>query len=81
MFATGRTTRLGGRHSDSCPPGHRLLCCTSLGSAEPGDYCHTPSVGDQTSETRGGLPLAHTTLDRVGLDRVLKRKIPRLNCG
>jgi hypothetical protein len=60
---TDRPTR--GRHSDSCPPGHRSLSCASLRSTAPGGYCHTPCVGNQTSEIRGGLPFAHTTLDRV----------------
>jgi hypothetical protein len=71
----------GGRHSDPCPPGHRSLCCASLGSAAPGGYCHTPRVGNRTSETPGGLPLAHTTLDRVGPIRVSKRRIPLLIGG
>jgi hypothetical protein len=76
---TDRTTRGGGRHSESCPPGYRSLCYDSLGSAAPGGYRHTPSVGKQTSETRGGLPLAHTTLDVFGPIRVSKWRIPRLN--
>jgi hypothetical protein len=50
-------------------------------SAAPGGHCHTPSVDDQISEASGGLFLAHATLDRVGSDRVSKRKIPRLNGG
>jgi hypothetical protein len=33
--------------------------------------------GNQTSETRGGQLLAHTTLDRVGPIRVSKQRIPR----
>jgi hypothetical protein len=40
-------------------------------SAATGGHCHSPSVADQTSGARGGLHLAHTTLDRVS-----KRKIP-----
>jgi hypothetical protein len=39
------------------------------------------SVGDQIGEARGGLPLAHTTPDRVGPDRVPKRRIPVLTAG
>jgi hypothetical protein len=80
MFATWRTARLGGRHSDPCPPRHISLCCASLGSAAPRGYCHAPRVGDQTS-TRGDLPFAHTTLDWVGPDRVSKRRIPVLMAG
>jgi hypothetical protein len=37
--------------------------------------------GDQTSEDRGGVPLAHTPLDRVGPDRVSKRRISRPDGG
>jgi hypothetical protein len=59
----------------------RSLCCASLCSAAPGDYCHTPSVGDQTCEARSGLHLAHTTIDRVGPDRVPKWRIPRFYGG
>jgi hypothetical protein len=64
------------RHTDPCPLGYRSLYSASLVSAAPGGYCHTPSVGDQTSKSRGGLPLAHTTLDRVP-----ERRIPHLNGG
>jgi hypothetical protein len=33
MFATVRTARLRERKINPCPPGHRSLCCASLGSA------------------------------------------------
>jgi hypothetical protein len=69
------------RHGDPGPQGHRSLRGASLGSAVPGGYCHTLSVGDQTSEDRVGLPLAETTLNRVGLDRVSERGNPRPNGG
>jgi hypothetical protein len=39
-------------HGDPCPQGHRSLRGASLRIAVPGSYCHTLSVGDQTSETR-----------------------------
>jgi hypothetical protein len=81
MFTTGRTARLGEEHSDPCPKGHRSLCCASLGFAAPGGYCHAPTVGDQTSEARGGLHLSHKILDRVGPNRVSKRRIRRLDGG
>jgi hypothetical protein len=82
MFATRRTARLGGgggQHSEDCPPVHRKFCCASVGSAAPGGYCLAPSVGDQTSENRGFITLAHMTLDRVGTDRMSKLMIPSLN--
>jgi hypothetical protein len=41
----------------------------------------TLSVGDQTSETRVGLPRAHTPLDRVGLTECLSGGIPVLMAG
>jgi hypothetical protein len=69
------------RHGDPCPQGRRSVRGASLGSTVPGSYCHTPSVGDRTGETRVGLPLAHTTLDRVGPDRVSESGNPRLNGG
>jgi hypothetical protein len=47
--------------------------------AVPGGYGHTLSLGDQTSETRVGLPRAHTTLDRVEPDQVSERGNPRPN--
>jgi len=63
----------GRRHSDSSLQGHRSLRCACLGSAAPGGHCHTRSVGKQAGEFRGGLPITHTTLDRVpegGLPRI-----------
>jgi hypothetical protein len=56
-----------------------LLC--RLETAAPEGYCHARSFGDQSSVTRGGLPLAHKTFDRVGPDHVTKRRIPRLGGG
>jgi hypothetical protein len=73
--------RSGKRHSDPCPQGHTSLRGASLESAAPRSYCHTLSVGDQTSEAHVGLPLAHTTLDRVGPYRVSEQRTPRLNGG
>jgi hypothetical protein len=71
----------GRRHSHPYLQGHRSLCCTSLTSAAPGGYCNPHSVGDQTSEARDGLPLAHTILYWVGRDWVSKRRIACLNGG
>jgi hypothetical protein len=71
----------GRRHSDPSPQGHRSSRCSSLGSAAPGGYCHTPCVEDQNSKTRGGLSLTHTTLDGVGPDLVYKRRIPVFLAG
>jgi hypothetical protein len=51
------------------------------GSAAPGVYLHTLSVGDQITEARVYQLVSHTTLDRVGPDRVSARKISRLNGG
>jgi hypothetical protein len=67
--------------SDPCPQLQRFLCCASLGSAVPGGYCHTLTVGDRTSEARVELSLAHTTLNPVGPDRVSKRRISCVNGG
>jgi hypothetical protein len=79
---TERTARPGWRGTTILGHGGiDSLCCASLGSAAPGGYWHTPSIGNQTSETRSGLPLAQTTLDRVGPIRVPKRRIPLLNGG
>jgi hypothetical protein len=69
------------RHGDPCPQGHRSLRGASLGSAVPGSYCRTLSVGNQASEARVGLVFAHTTLERVGPDRVSERRNPRPNAG
>jgi hypothetical protein len=76
IFGTGRTARLGGRRSLSAGT-RRPWPCASFGSAAPEGHWHTPSVGDQTSDSRGGLSVAHTTTDRVGPDRVSKRGVPR----
>jgi hypothetical protein len=80
MFATGQTICSGWKHGDPCPSRRRSLCCDSFESAAPG-CCHTPSVGDQTSEGRSGLPLAHQTLDGVGSDRVHEQRFPRPDGG
>jgi hypothetical protein len=42
---------------------------------------HALVVGDQTSKARGGLGLAHTTIDRVGPDGVHERSIISLDAG
>jgi hypothetical protein len=69
------------RHGDPCPQGRRSLRGASLRIAVPGGYCHTLSVGDRTGEASVGLPLAHTTLERVGPDRASERGNPRPNDG
>jgi hypothetical protein len=63
------------RRSDACPLRHRSLCSATLGSEAPAGYCHTPSVGDQNSETRSGQSPAIRTLDRVRSDRVHEQRI------
>jgi hypothetical protein len=52
-----------------------------LEAAGSGGCCHTPSVGDQTSEACVGVSLANKTLDRVAPDRVSERRISGLNYG
>jgi hypothetical protein len=42
---------------------------------------HTPSVGKQASENRGGLPLTYPTPDRVGPERVSEWGSPSLDGG
>jgi hypothetical protein len=42
----------GRRHSNSCPQGHRSLCCACTAPAAAGGHCHTCSVGKQTGKSR-----------------------------
>jgi len=69
------------RHNDPCPQGHRSLRCACLGAAAHGGHCRTRSVGKQAREGRGSLRITHTTLGRVGPDRVPERGIHILMAG
>jgi hypothetical protein len=77
----GRALRFANCLSPDGLPGTAILVRACLGSAAPGGHYHASSVGRQADGSRGGLLITHTTLDRVGLDRVPELGLRRIYGG
>jgi hypothetical protein len=57
-------------------------CAVPVSGLQNLEAAATPTVGNHTSEARGGLPLAHMNLGRVRPDKLFEGGgIPRLICS